>query len=329
MNKNSASCAYAPIVIFNPEKQDDYLCLAFSEGLKKLGISCAAVASSNGFNCIHTDDELVDLAKKADYIFVIWGRRPKADKHKYGIYKGHLLDKINLWNKIVYIDGSEWTFDGNLRFGQLMFSFFFPSWRRREPWLNEAIKEKAGRYFKRECYKKDLKSNVKPLLFTALSDYFPSNYNIEKDIDLFVSFGQKKTGLRLFIELYCKWLKYKNQKYKIIIENKLPLDIYKNYLLRSRIAVDAWGGGDCNARFYEILSCKTMLLYQKHRIEHPFEFVDGYQATSFSTFSEFRKKLDFCLINRAFTEEVAIRGYQHLLDYHTAEKRVQQLLDQL
>lgn len=316
------------ILIFNPESKFDYLCASLEEGLRKNNIEVFPLNTSCGFVKYKTDEDFIYKAKECDYIFVIWGKRPLDNQHKYGVHKGDLLDIIDMWDKVIYIDGSEWTFTGHRKEKQLEESILNHNKRKQYPWINEWMFSKCSLYFKRECYDEDVDKGIKPLLFSAFDKNFPKkDYN--KDIDLFVCFGQNRTGLRKQIEKYCYQLKEQRKDLNIKIENNLPFDEYLECTARSLISIDAWGGGDCNARLFEIPACKTMLMYQKYNISFPYKFEEGKDAVSFSNMYELKKMLSYYLDHKSKSKEIGVNGYNHLFKYHTTEKRVQQLLFQI
>ena len=104
---------------------------------------------------------------------------------------------------------------------------------------------------------------------------------------------------------------------------------FKEKLKSSWIGVDAWGGGDCCARLWEILSNETMAVCQKYQIEFPNDFTDGENIVYYSTINEFEYKVRNYLNNREEIERISNNGYRHLLGYHTAEARVKYIMDKI
>ena len=98
---------------------------------------------------------------------------------------------------------------------------------------------------------------------------------------------------------------------------------------RSRISIDAWGAGDCNARLWEIVANKSLLLYQKYNILFPNKFQNNKHAGEFSTMEEFKSLFRHYLKEKEESINVANNGYKHLMDFHTAEKRVEKLIDSI
>ena len=61
----------------------------------------------------------------------------------------------------------------------------------------------------------------------------------------------------------------------------------------------------------------------------PHEFENGVHAVSFNDMKSFRKKLMWLLEDQVSTYKIGMAGYDHLVEYHTTEKRVKQLLNQI
>ena len=191
-------------------------------------------------------------------------------------------------------------------------------------WINQRFFNYCRWYFKRECYPKDVKNGIVPLLF-AVEDKFFGNYNVQKKLDVFYSFGQNLTGLRLSIEKVCR--KLKKEGYKILIESGFPYKKYLRLISSSFITIDAWGGGDCNARIWEIFANKSCCFSQKYNIVFPNSFTDGYNYVEYSTINQFEKKIRNYLRNREECQQIAERGYQHMIKFHTSKERVKYMLD--
>ena len=312
------------ILAITPFKKLDYLAETVIEGIYKNGIELKCTCPGNGVKPedILPPNQYFQYAKQADYIFAIWGK-------KRGAYPGidySLVKKLNYPNKTVYIDGSEWTFTGQPEPGQVSEAKHNPYRRKASDWINTDMLNYCKWYFKRECYPEDTKLGIIPLLFGAVDRYY-SNKSLKKDIDVFCAYGQINDGLRRETKMVCKELA--SEGYNVIIGGNYDYETYKNILTRSYLSIDAWGGGDCCARLWEIFANKSCAVSQKYNILFPNNFTDGKNYVEYNTISEFEEKIRYYLQNKEQSIEIGMRGYQHLINYHTAKNRVKYILENL
>ena len=78
---------------------------------------------------------------------------------------------------------------------------------------------------------------------------------------------------------------------------------------------------------WEILANNTMAMTQQYNIEFPNDFVDGKSIVKYKTIEEFEMKIRKYLNNKNKIQKISENGYQHLLKYHTAQKRVEYILE--
>ena len=194
------------VIVIHPGEKWDCLAESVIEGLYENNIDIYASDFGNGVKRpdIYTDSEIIMHSKDCDYVFVIWGKiRDRFPGPKY-----YLLKDISMKEKTVYIDGSEWTATGHQMPAQAQKSLVDPSLRRGEPWINAEMQSKSSWYFKRECYPEDTRSGIIPLpLASTKNQYSGENYesdSVEKEIDVFCSFGNLGTGLRSEVYEFCK-----------------------------------------------------------------------------------------------------------------------------
>ena len=217
---------------------------------------------------IYTKEELIEISKEVDYIFVFWTKRTYRFVNETYTYES--LDAINRPDIVVYIDGSEYTSTGyhapNQNWESLKKD---PLVNRGEPWINEEMYKRCNWYFKREVYDIDLdRKKIVPLLVGALSSYDHNKQTLtSKQYDMFSSFGQVWTGLRSETEQLCSMLK--NEGFNNIIGRNFPLEQYMNYIINSYIGISAWGAGNSCRRMWEIMSNKTCCFVQKKQILFP------------------------------------------------------------
>jgi len=319
------------IVVIPPKQKLDYLAETIIEGLYKNNIDVYSSDLGNGIKeeDVYSDEEIIEHSKNADYIFVIWGKIVR--ENRYGVHpeypgpKYHLLDRINKIDKTVFIDGSEWTYTGYTEKGQLAATRAGDFSRRRgNPWINESMFEKSKWYFKRECYDEDIDRGLIPLLFGSVDRNF-FNGSVEKKYDIFCSYGHLNDGLRAETFNVCR--KLKDEGYSVVLDRGLSYEVFKEKLASSWIGIDAWGGGDCCARLWEILANKTMAMTQTYNIKFPNDFTDGKNIVKYENIDEFETKIRSYLKYKEEIKRISDNGYQYLLDFHTSEKRVKYILD--
>ena len=103
---------HCSVLVFNPEEKYDYLATTVIKGLQKTCDSVFAVSTSNGATQNVEDGNVERVSKECDLIIVLWGKRPDFHRLPCGVFKGELLEKVNQWHKVVYVDGSEKTASG-------------------------------------------------------------------------------------------------------------------------------------------------------------------------------------------------------------------------
>ena len=295
------------ILVINPHKKHDYLASVIIEGLKKLDIELYYTDQGNGADKIISDDLFIEHYKSCDFIFAIWGK---------SIYNGvpapkfHLIDRVNGWNKTAYIDGSEYNYTA------------FKG--RTTELLNPAFFNKCKWYFKRECLPIHVEQGVIPLPFAAVDSDFYKGNNIEnKTIDVFCSFGQTDTGLRKVAMKACNELK--SESYNIVT------DIVSNYfetIQKSYITIDAHGGGECNARAFQIMANKSCLFMEKYNIYIP-NLLPGKHYVYWTSKDHLKSVIKHYLNNKEYLNKIIKDSYNNLLEFHTSEKRVKYMLEKM
>lgn len=308
------------IVTIVPRGKYDYLAHSVIEGLRKHKVNIIASDFGNTIEKseLYSEHDIIKHSHDADFIFAIWGKSP-------GRY--HLLDKINKPEKTIYIDGSEWSFNGKSTKEQVLDSKIDPLKRRGNPWINDYMIGRVSHYFKRECYPQDIEEfGCIPLPFAALDSYF-KHYTVKKEIDLYCSFGQVNTGLRQEIESECH--KLGKNGLKVAITRDVPSSTYYELISKSYLAVDAFGGGECNARMFQILANQSCLFTEKPNILYPNPYVDGNTVIHYKDIHEFRHKLTYYLDNRATIRLITENAFEHTKKYHTSYARVKYIFDKI
>jgi len=320
------------IVTINPYQPSgfrlDFLAESIMEGLQKIPGTVTIISSDRCNDCgvvVDDDDELVEHAQDADYIFVIWDKK-RLDKPEP---KYHLLDKINAPEKTAFIDGAEWTYTAqqNPKPGQCDEALRDPSRRRGEPWIWREMHEKVKWHFKRECYPQDREEfGCIPLPFAAIDRYFRPS--LEKKYSIQCSFGQVGTGLRAEVQDICHGLA--DEEIDDVLVGELHHEQYLTTMSEAYTVVDAWGGGDCNARFYEAVANGAVPFYQTYQILTPFPYLDGQCAITYSTPKEFKEKVFYYFYRNQRLDEIkrmAKISFNNTIHHHTSEKRVKYMID--
>lgn len=308
-----------------PNKKYDYLVDLIVEGLNKKNIEIISTDIGNSINKSVSDDEWLNEVCKSDLIISFFGKVKNNNSPKYHLLKENRIKPFPKQN-IIYIDGSEWTYNGWETKNQSQNSILDPSKRRGDPWINQDMKKMCGLYFKRETYKVDTDNGIYPLPFGLSLDRHIQTSDIKKDIDVFCVFGHFKTGLRKDVFDAVKKYSQEYPEKKIIVSQNISNDEYKNLLSRSKIVIDAWGGGDCCDRFWEAIGSKACCLYQKYNIEFPNKFENYKNAVEYSNIDEFCFKLNELINNEVLTRDIGNSGFHHAMKYHTSVARVEFIL---
>lgn len=308
------------IIAITPDRKRDYTTEQTLEGLKELGCEILATDIGNGIENSFTDEQLLSR-NDIDGVVAFFGKVRDNRPPRHYLAK-ILKDKFPL----IYVDGSEWTCTGYPQKDQMKDSLSDAKKRRGEPWLHGEMLSIAKHYFKRECYPEDLKNNVIPHPFCLTKRHLMHSPN--KDIDLMCVFGQTSTGMRQRVMDLCQSLKQQTN-FKIVVESNLNSEQYREVVGRSRIIIDAWGGGDTCDRFYEAVGAGACCLYQKYNVvvQNPFE--DMYSAVEYWDEKSFVDRVKLLLNSSDLCLRIGERGKQHALSYHTSQVRARKILQLL
>jgi len=293
------------ILAITPNGKHDYLAASILEGLKKYKLDLYCTGIGNGAVNIINDEEFKHHYKTCDYIFAIWGKC---------IYNGipepkfYLIDDVNGWKKTVYIDGSEYNYTS------------FPGLTKDK--LHPLFKEKARWYFKRECLPEHIDSGVIPLPFAAIKTDF-GNFNEKKQIDVLCAFGQSATGKRKMATEVCEELK--SDGYNIITHH---VNDYFRVVNQSWITIDAHGGGECNARTFQIPANNSALFCEKYNIIIP-KLTHKHNCIEWNSKKELKEYICYYLENKLELQTMIKNGYDDVLKYQTYLKRVEYLLNHI
>lgn len=292
------------VLVINPSRKHDYLASSVIEGLLKLNIELYFTSTGNGATNIITDAEFITHSYDCDYIVAIWGK---------SIYNGipepkyYLINKVNGWDKTIFIDGSEYNYTG------------FPN--KSTELLHPLFANNAFKYYKRECLPHHVLQGVVPLPFCAIDKDFGNYTSYKKDIDIFCSFGQTSTGLRSTAINVCSQLKSEGY----VVELNLSSN-YLESLNRAYITIDAHGGGECNARMWQVMANNSCLFAQEYNIVIP-NLTKNEHYISWKTDNELYTKLKYYLNNKHLLDTIISNSYKNLIVYHTSLQRAKQIIN--
>jgi hypothetical protein len=109
---------------------------------------------------------------------------------------------------------------------------------------------------------------------------------------------------------------------------KLEPQAYYELLRRSKMALSVRGGGFDTLRYWEVVATKTLLLSEEPDIHIPDNFVHGEHALFFKPdLSDLTNVVQMYAKDEQACSQMAQRGYDHLLQYHTCERRAEYVLE--
>jgi hypothetical protein len=313
------------IVAITPNQKTDYLVTTIVEGLQLLGCEIIASDIGNGIDNAWPDDVIIKEAQDADHIIVFFGK-VKGNRPP----KRYLLDQINAKHKVAYVDGSEWTCTAWPEPRQVAEAKNNPDRRRGSPWLDAEMLSKSRWYFKRECYPEDIARGIIPLPFGTLKRNIREPAQL-RDIDVLCSFGQVNDGLRFEATQICKRLASEMPNKRFCLDYGMDRVTYDNVLSRSRIVIDAWGGGDCCARIWEAVGVGACVLRQKYNIVIPNDFTHALNIIDYSTAEELENWIrgSFSPSLGSDMDWIGRKGKEHMLRFHTSIARARYLLEMM
>ena len=314
--------------LFNFNKGSRYPSM-ISQGLyfhPDISVSFAMPFVSLGKIICPADPHLQDSLVKADYIF-------RCDDEHFGFGEiDRLLDKNDLWSKVIYYDFKDSTEIDYHRLSVCK-AYVKRSWTKgieREPIEMPDIP-------------------ILPVDFSLLNEYFERPAPGKKDIDISYMFPpDKRIGIRRY-NVYKELEAHKDSFENAVIgtvtsfarigrrgmfelpENNPFLD-YLDYLKRSKIVFtafpDMWDG---DSRTWEAFSSEALVFMDATTIPSPKPFISGkhcfiYDARSPESIRNAIGIAKDLLKDEATRVKIAKEGYQHALLYHKPVNRINQIL---
>lgn len=297
-------------------------------------------------------DEIIAKLERNEYdLLVLSTSRPQTIE----ILK-NLWQKVNLPPRVL-IDGDDHSQLRKDLFDRFRLSLYF----KREYHLSWVQRTMTGwiRRYREFRGHRELFHRTYPLQFSVNLETVPDVNGIQKDIDLsFVGHISHRSRVRAVNFLRSsKDIRFKGWVYAVPSDRKSklavgPLSILKekikwdpripeseqgvklsyqdyfNLLARSKMALSIRGAGFDTVRYWEIVAAKVMLISEK-----PFILIlNNFEHKKHALFcrSDFR---DVPKLVRIYTRDDSARkqivdaAYEHLLHFHTCEKRAMQFLD--
>lgn len=324
------------VIVIPPKHKYDCIANHFIEGLYDNGIDVIASDLGNSVRTAYSDDEILEHSKDADFIFYVFGKGLSG--------KEYLIEQMNKPEITAYIDGSEWTYTGQLDSPtQEKEAKIDPSRHRGTPWIHEKMYNFCRWYFKSACYPEDQERGIIPFSVGCENKYFEtydSFGSYEKQIDVFISFGNMQTGStglrKEIVDLFQNG--YKNTSCIITggsgsgglgyrKGDMKPNDYYKT-ILQSYIVPSSWGGMLWSMREWEVLASGTLCFMQRPPILYATpKPKDGMHWVEYSDMNEFQEKLDYYISNKDLCVKIGNAGKEHALKYHTSKAKTRYVLD--
>jgi|GEM_PF-592033 len=326
------------IAIIAPKEKDDYLLNDCIDGLFELSKEQVSlvVRISPGF--VHPfsmemirdielpEKDFIDFAKIADII--ILGQRKGGTNFE-------LADKVGLWRKTVFLDGSE--LGANRRFDFSIQDKVLRGQYEGNGRVDVKMLTKCAAYFRRE---KPYLAGTIPFPYSIQSQYL-RHYDQKKikDIDFVCIFGQDEfPSMRRFsvkiLEEYCKKNGFtfrtgKTKEFDFSLERKAGRDEFYDLLSRAKVGISIGGGGFDTVRFWETLANNCLLITERVDIFQPdageLDYQRIYECNNLYDFKYQLEKVGEFLKSR-YRQSDLDKEYQVILQKHSSKARMEKFI---
>ncbi len=270
------------------------------------------------------EDAFISYANSSDLVILCWGK---------GSANFNLAEKIGMWSKTVFVDGSE--LGKNNRFDAKILDEVENGVYKGNGAIDLNMLSKCKLYFRRE---RPYIKNIIPFPFGIERRYrLHYDKNIKRDIDFTCIFGQDEYPiLRRQVQQYLKeFCKNNNLVCKTDKTSGFNFDDnskragrneFYEILSRTKVGISIGGGGFDTARFWEILASGAHLMTEKISIYNEGDNKFKYRnITEFTSLEDFKIKLDE--IARRINDVVPNDAeYQSIINDHSTKARVRELL---
>ncbi|MEI6296930.1 MAG: hypothetical protein WCO84_04780 [bacterium] len=260
--------------------------------------------------------EFINFANESDFIFLIWGK---------GCTDFSLANKINLWGKTIFLDGSEIGKNGRYDF-EIQKKIVKGEYTGNGK-IDIDMLKKCPLYLKRE---KPYKDGVLPLPF-GIEDAYVKNFSreIKKDIDFFCVFGQDEYPLmrRYSKEILIEFCAKNNFS---CFTEKVERDEFYKKLARSKVGISVGGGGYDTLRFWEILGNNCLLLTEKIDIYEPdLNRLKYERIWQFNDLFDFEHQLNKIgkYLRGGYSQASLELEYEKIISEHSSESRVLEIIN--
>ncbi|MEK9131686.1 MAG: hypothetical protein AAB447_02125 [Patescibacteria group bacterium] len=325
------------IAIILPVRQADYLVNTVLDGFlclekiqKELEIKVTDQYPSPFDLSTHilSEDDFVAYAKEADLILLVWG------KHATNYA---LAERINKWDKTIFIDGSECGKDH--RYNPTLLKRLATDGYQGAGGI-DLVGKRCALYFKRE---RPYTPGIIPLPFGIESRYvaYTLDAPLVKDIDFVCIFGQDQYPImrRYATEMLKDFCRRGGFTCETKQTDGFTFDDatkqagrneFSKLLARAKVGISIGGGGFDTARFWEILGNNCLLLTEKIALYEPGSKALDYQRIfQFENLVEFKEQLTIIgrLLKTNYNESNLALEYQRVLHDHTSVARVWTIID--
>ncbi|MEK7091931.1 MAG: hypothetical protein AAB900_03000 [Patescibacteria group bacterium] len=322
------------IALITPEHKEDYLTNTIIDGLLALAetgdLSWAAPLGYQSYLDFSAHQlertEFVDFARKADLIFLCWGK----DNTNLS-----LAVEINRFDKTIYVDGSEPG--GNRRYDQVIQAKILAGDKEIRGAIDRELLAKCSLYFRRE---QPHPEGIIPLPFGIERRYL-SAYDLDqqKDIDFFCIFGQNefpplRAEVQQSLQKFCqahnlKCVTEPTSGFSLSGDKSAGRAEFYQLLARSKVGISVGGGGFDTARFWEILANNCLLLTETLAIYEPGSSELAYQRIwQFKDLTEFEQQLEKMAnyLQNEYPKAMLDLEHQEILAKHSTRARVEMIL---
>ena len=248
-----------------------------------------------------------DILEKVKYIFALYTYLPQSKTCDTLTEEPNfeLLPYIpKEGHKLIYIDYFERSWNNQSQ-GQ-------PWLLREEPFVHKWFLENADVYFKRELYSDIAELGILP--YPEPTFHPGPVLKSYKLYDVFCSFPQKNTGLRLQAIQVCQQLR--SEGYTVVLKDDCTPEQYYRFVSDSYITLDAYGAGQVNHRFLEIIALRSVCCRQRYTVQF-YQDYDPTMILEYDSAEELYMTLKENIPNKELLDMMEERAYQHYQKYHT------------
>lgn len=327
------------IAVIAPKEKDDYLLNDLLDGLFQVGKEKAdlVVRISKGFihpfpheliKAVELDEkEFFEFAGEADII--VLAQRKDGTNFE-------LAEKIGLWHKTVFLDGSELGKNRRLDFSiqnEVLHGRY-----KENGGVDMKMLEKCALYFRRE---KPYLLGIVAFPYSIQSSYLHKYASDKiKDMDFACIFGQDEFPLMRryavqILEEFCRKNGFsyrigKTKGFDFSLDRKSGRDEFYDILSRSKVGISIGGGGSDTVRFWETLANNCLLITEKIDVFQP-----DSKELSFDRISECNNLYDFKyklekignFLRTDYRQENLEAEHKEIIKKHSSKARAEKLID--